>query len=187
VGLKRPGGPVIVWWSMAVAILVVCVGTIALSAAASAHSYRYDLAPIARVDTREIGAGGLGPTLLLGAREESVSASVEDGDACTTLASLRLATNTVGIPSSSDTKLQNYIDQLYKHANKPGTVGNGTTMDAIPGEIAAGGGRHIQKGEEIARGLRNWLSRNPNAPYCDRLLAQSLYDELVRALGYVPS
>ena len=97
------------------------------------------------------------------------------------------ATNTVGIPSSSDTKLQNYIDQLYKHANKPGTVGNGTTMDAIPGEIAAGGGRHIQKGEEIARGLRNWLSRNPNAPYCDRLLAQSLYDELVNALGYEPS
>jgi hypothetical protein len=122
-----------------------------------------------------------------GSGERFTARSVTPAGAVTTPVGCLVATNTVGIPSSTDTKLQNYIDQLYKHANKPGTVGNGTTMDAIPGEIAAGGGRHIQKGEEIARGLRNWLSRNPNAPYCDRSLAQSLYDELVRALGYEPS
>ena len=97
-----------------------------------------------------------------------------------------LVHNCIGIPSVTDSKLKNYVDQLYKHANRPGTVGNGTTMDAIPGEIAAGGGRHIQKGEEIAGGLNKWLGRNPNASYSDRLVARSLYDELIGALGYVP-
>ena len=97
-----------------------------------------------------------------------------------------LVHNCIGIPSVTDGNLKNYVDQLYKHANRPGAVGNGTTMDAIPGEIAAGGGRHIQKGEEIASGLRRWLGRNPNASDHDRLVAQSLYNELVGALGYVP-
>jgi hypothetical protein len=97
-----------------------------------------------------------------------------------------LVHNCIGIPSVTDGKLKNYVDQLYKHANKPGTIGNGTTMDAIRAEIAAGGGRHIQKGEEIARELRKWLGNNPGASHHDRLVAQSLYDELVDALGYVP-
>lgn len=61
-------------------------------------------------------------------------------------------------------------------------VGNGTTMDAIRNEVATGvptGGRmHTIKGQETLRGLNNWLRRNPDAAYSDRLVAQSLADEL---------
>jgi hypothetical protein len=149
-------------------------------------AFTYDFATNARIDVRNVGAVETSPAQPAEALEESASTSPEARSAPSTPSDSVVATNTIGIPSSSDTKLQNYIEQLYKHANKPGTVGNGTAMDAIPEEIAAGGGRHIQKSEEIARGLRKWLSRNRDAPYCDRLLAQSLYDELVAKLGYVP-
>jgi RHS repeat-associated protein len=87
------------------------------------------------------------------------------------------------VPSVTNAKLKNYVHQLYKHVNKAGTIGNGTTMDAIRAEVQAGGGRHIQKGEEIVRGLSKWLKENPSASYGDRLVAQSLRDELVVALG----
>jgi hypothetical protein len=90
-----------------------------------------------------------------------------------------LVHNCIGTPTAENGKLKNYIDQLYKHANKPGTVGNGTTMDALREEVVAGAGRHIQKGQEIVNGLRTWLAENPGASYHDRLVAQSLYDELV--------
>jgi hypothetical protein len=36
---------------------------------------------------------------------------------------------------------------------------------------------HPQKAEDTARGLRNWLRRNPGADPHDRLVAQGLYDE----------
>jgi hypothetical protein len=93
----------------------------------------------------------------------------------------------IGIPGVTDTKLNNYVDQLYNHANRPGTIGDGTTMDdAQRQEIPAGSGPHIQKSEEITRGLGKWLGRNPGASAHDRLVAQSLYDELVSILGYTP-
>jgi hypothetical protein len=53
-------------------------------------------------------------------------------------------------------------------------------------EIAHGLTKHVKKAEGHARGLRNWLTNNSGASYEDRLVAQSLYDELVDALGYVP-
>jgi hypothetical protein len=37
---------------------------------------------------------------------------------------------------------------------------------------------HLTKGEESLRGLDNWLAKNPDAAYSDRLVAQSLADEL---------
>jgi len=43
--------------------------------------------------------------------------------------------------------------------------------------------KSIQKAQDTARGLSNWLRRNPGAPSQDRRVAQSLYDELVDALG----
>ena len=175
-------------------VLTVALGTTSAAYASTAttpirqEGYSYDNEQLVLTDAFRRSAPHVGEVAQFTCNQPAIDdRRVGVPGASTTPSSRSLATNTVGIPSSTDTKLQNYIDQLYKHANKPGTVGNGTTMDAIPGEIAAGGGRHIQKGEEIARGLRNWLSRNLNAPYCDRLLAQSLYDELVRALGYEPS
>jgi hypothetical protein len=60
-------------------------------------------------------------------------------------------------------------------------------MDAIRHELATdnpvGAKFHRLKGEESARGLQNWLDRNPNAPYHDRLVAQSVLDDLLSALG----
>ena len=85
-------------------------------------------------------------------------------------------------PSVSSVKLQNIVDNLYKGTTNPTRVGNGTTMDAIRNELVTGaptGGRmHLTKGQESLRGLDNWLAKNPNAPFGDRLVGQSLADEL---------
>jgi hypothetical protein len=37
---------------------------------------------------------------------------------------------------------------------------------------------HTIKGQETLRGLNNWLRRNPEAGYYDRLVARSLAEEL---------
>jgi hypothetical protein len=55
-------------------------------------------------------------------------------------------------------------------------------MDAIRNEIATGvptaGRMHTIKGQETLNGLNNWLRRNQGADYHDRLVGQSLADEL---------
>lgn len=60
-------------------------------------------------------------------------------------------------------------------------------MDAIRHELATeekvGGVFHSQKGADYARGLENWLRANPNAPYQDRVVAQSILDDLRSAMG----
>ena len=85
-------------------------------------------------------------------------------------------------PAVGSTKLQNIVNNLYKGTENPNRLGNGTTMDAIRNEVATGvptGGRlHITKGRESLRGLNKWLGNNADAPYHDRLVAQSLADEL---------
>lgn len=90
-------------------------------------------------------------------------------------------------PSVESGKLQNILDDLYKGTTNPGWVGTGTTADAIRYELETGeevfGRSHIQKGEDYLRGLENWLKANPGAPYCDRLVARSLADDLLDALG----
>lgn len=85
-------------------------------------------------------------------------------------------------PVVESTKLQNLVKNLYKGTTNPNRIGNGTTMDAIRNEIATGastnGRMHITKGQESLRGLDNWLAKNPDGTYHDRLVAQSLADEL---------
>lgn len=89
-------------------------------------------------------------------------------------------TSVVSVPSPTDTKLQNYVNQLFKHANQPGRIGDGTTMAALPSELAAGAGPHIQKATEIRNGLARWLrtSAGQNASAADRAIAQDLFDQL---------
>lgn len=74
------------------------------------------------------------------------------------------------------------MNNLYKGTTNPNRVGNGTTMDAIRNELATGvptGGRmHTTKGQETLNGLNKWLRRNKDGDYYDRLVAQSLADEL---------
>jgi hypothetical protein len=69
----------------------------------------------------------------------------------------------------------------------PNRAGTGTTADAIRYELATGravaGRFHSRKGQEYARALENWLRVNPDAPYRDRIVAQSLLDDLRSALG----
>ena len=63
-------------------------------------------------------------------------------------------------------------------------------MDAIRYELATGqkvgGVFHSQKGAESVRGLENWLKANPNAPFGDRVAAQSILDDLRNAMGGGP-
>lgn len=55
-------------------------------------------------------------------------------------------------------------------------------MDAIRSELRTGeptGGKmHLTKGQQSLRGLDKWLRLNPAAPHHDRLVANSLAEEL---------
>lgn len=97
------------------------------------------------------------------------------------------ARDILATPRVSDAKLQNIINDLYKGTTNLGRVGNGTTAVAVRQELATGrsvGGRfQLQKANDYARGLENWLRNNPNDPYQDRLVAQSVLDDLRSALG----
>jgi hypothetical protein len=68
-----------------------------------------------------------------------------------------------------------------------GRVGTGTTADAVRYELRTGekvfARSHTQKAEEYLRGIKSWLKRNPDADYHDRLVAQSIADDLRDALG----
>jgi RHS repeat-associated protein len=121
-----------------------------------------------------MGGGRNGPT-------RTAAGACEPDDAANTV------DDTLSTPQVFSTKLQNLVDNLYKGTTNPNRVGNGTTMDAIRNEIATGvptaGCMHTIKGEETLRGLNNWLNRNPGADYHDRLVGQSLADELAQLLG----
>ena len=94
----------------------------------------------------------------------------------------KTADNVLPTPQVGSTKLQNLVGNLYKGTTNPNRVGNGTTMDAIRNELATGvptaGRMHSIKGQETLNGVNNWLRRNPDAAYHDRLVGQSLADEL---------
>lgn len=55
-------------------------------------------------------------------------------------------------------------------------------MDAIKNELRRAcrqrAGCTRSREQETLDGLNNWLRRNPDAPYYDRLVGQSLADEL---------
>jgi hypothetical protein len=93
-------------------------------------------------------------------------------------------------PNVGPQKLRNIVDDLYKGTTNFGRIGNGTTADALRYELSTGervfGKSHLQKAEDSLRGLENWLKANPNAPYHDRLVARSLADDLLDALGRAP-
>jgi len=102
----------------------------------------------------------------------------------------RVANEMLSTPAVDSQKLQNLVNSLYNGTANPNRVGNGTTMDAIRHELATGapvGGKfHLQKGQESIRALENWLKGNPNASYRDRVVAESLLNDLRRAVGGEP-
>ena len=91
------------------------------------------------------------------------------------------------VPQVSNSKLKNYVDNLYKGAKGPNPIGTGSTADAVRNELRTGlpthGRFHSQKAQETITGLTNWLRNNPNASHHDRLVAQSLLDDLKAALA----
>ena len=94
---------------------------------------------------------------------------------------------TAAVPKVADAKLGNIVSDLYKGARGSNPIGTGSTADAIRNELATGlatGGRfHSQKGAEYIRAIENWLSKNPNATHYDRMVAESLKNDLRNALG----
>jgi len=80
-------------------------------------------------------------------------------------------------PTTQNKKLENYVEQVWRHAGVPGTVGDGTAFDAIRNEIRTGrltaDKKHIKKGECLTNGLNNLLKRRDLAP-ADRALAEDL-------------
>lgn len=95
------------------------------------------------------------------------------------------------IPKVTDPKLNNHVQAFYKGVTNPNRVGSGTTADAIRFELifeesktglGIFGSRHVQKGEDLIRGVNKWLSTHPNASEEDIKAANTIKDDLVNAL-----
>jgi RHS repeat-associated protein len=90
------------------------------------------------------------------------------------------------IPKVANPKLANLVTDLYKGARGPKPIGTGSTADAIRHELATGlpthGYYHSDKGRQYINALNNWLRKNPNADYYDRVVAESLRMDLEAAL-----
>ena len=90
-------------------------------------------------------------------------------------------------PQVSNPKLNNLVNDLYKGAKTPNPIGTGSTADAVRNELLTGlptGGRfHSQKAQDYINALQNFLRKNPNASNHDRMVAQSLLDDLTSALA----
>lgn len=91
------------------------------------------------------------------------------------------------VPQVSDSKLKNIVRDLFKGAYTPNPIGTGMTGDALRNEIKTGqatyGVFHIDKAKQYVNALTNWLTKHPNASHSDKLVAQSLLDDLKDALG----
>ena len=76
---------------------------------------------------------------------------------------------------------------MCKGAKGQNPVGNGSTADAVRNELntflPTHGKFHFQKTEQYVNALNNWLGKNPNASYYDRLVAESLKQDLQNALA----
>ncbi|WP_251941147.1 hypothetical protein [Nocardia sp. CDC159] len=90
-------------------------------------------------------------------------------------------------PEVKDPKLQNLINNLYKGANSPDRVGDGTTADAVRNELQTlqmtGGRWHLTKAMETQRSLANWLTNKANTDPADRAVAIQELKNLMDALA----
>jgi hypothetical protein len=87
-------------------------------------------------------------------------------------------------PPIQDPKLAKLMDQLYKPNSK---IGSGSTADAARCEIATnkkvGNKWHLEKSQNYAKGLENWLKNNPTASTSDRAAAENTLSDIKDAIG----
>jgi filamentous hemagglutinin len=99
------------------------------------------------------------------------------------------AEDVLATPEVENAKLQNVVNDLYKGTTNPARVGNGTTADAVRAEAETGqptgGVFHTMKAEQYSTALSKILQRGDLNPH-DRVVAQSLYNDLQNALGNGP-
>lgn len=80
-------------------------------------------------------------------------------------------------PTAGSSKLQNIVDDIWKHAGRPGSKGDGTTFDALRNEIRTGkpsaGTFHYQKAADLMTGLHKLLA-DASTSSANRALAEDL-------------
>jgi hypothetical protein len=133
------------------------------------------------------GVGGVVVVSTLSAVVNGVGTAGKGGQAAAQANHAKCAVKGLRIPNVANHKLGNIVNDLYKGAKMPNPIGTGSTADAIRSELATGlptGGKfHTQKGQEYIKALSNWLKKNPNASEYDRLVAESLMNDLASAIS----
>jgi filamentous hemagglutinin len=96
------------------------------------------------------------------------------------------AGGSLATPKVTDPDLENLVDDLYKGAKGPNSIGTGSTADAVRNELQTGlpthGRFHSQKAQEYSTALNKWLKKNPNASDYDKMVARSILNDLQSAL-----
>lgn len=89
-------------------------------------------------------------------------------------------------PTANSSKLQNFINSLYKGQGNPNQIGNGTTMDSIRYEVETGnpveGKFHSQKGQEFMNGI-NKLINSGSLDAHDETIARAIVEDIANALA----
>ncbi len=102
----------------------------------------------------------------------------------------RMAIQLLPKPGVTDVKLGNIVRDLYKGANMPQPIGDGSTADAIREETKTNtqthGRWHSQKGREYKRALEKWVTANPTADAADKKAAQDIIADLTDAIAKSP-
>jgi hypothetical protein len=87
-------------------------------------------------------------------------------------------------PIADGRRLQNIINDIWKHAGKANTKGDGTTFDALINELRTGtetsGKRHLRKAADLMRRLHEAI-KDPSTSARDRAIADDLLDQFAIA------
>ncbi len=80
--------------------------------------------------------------------------------------------------------MHNIINDIWKHAGKANTKGDGTTFDALVNELRTGtktsGKRHIRKAADLMRRLHEAID-DPRTSATDRAIADDLLHQFAIA------
>lgn len=118
----------------------------------------------------------------------SVTSIVNDKDSAVNVANYNKykdeLVKTMGKPEVIDSKLQNFVDTLYRENAK---IGSGSTADAVREEILTGnpvGDKyHTQKAKDSITYLQKWINNNPNTNQSDKIVVEHLIKDMQNALN----